>query len=623
MNRKSIRSEAFKSFKKSYFKNIIVAFLVVFIIDGGYLYSTKTIIQDNNINVDEGFYELRSSGYAFENFTEDAIDSLSNYSISKTLGSIGKNNIIENTEEENVSNSKLSNSRAAADLFFNIFSRNDKITAFREKVRQSQESYLTQYNEGIISTAINDITSTSISFGIVNTINVFMEEHNVKAFVLSIIFTSISVIIFFLLKDVVDVGKNRYYLEQRRYYETKVDKILFPYKVKRTRHVAWILFCKYCFQFFWNLTIIGGFIKLYEYKYIPYVIAENPNISRKDAFKISKEMTNGNKWNLFLLDLSLFWYHILGTLTLNLSNLFFYNGYKECVGAEAYMQIRDAKIQEWKEIIKGVIDGNKEEIANNIEYYKHMISLLNDDYLAVSVAVEEEYPEEHYVIPQKEHVQWLKVDYKKDYSIVNLILFFFVFSLIGYLWEVFLYLVRDGVLVNRGAFYGPWLPIYGSGGVAILVLLKKFRDKPIVLFFMTMLLCGVIEYVGGWYLETIKGMKYWDYSTYFFNIQGRVCLECSLVFGLGGCGFMYILAPICDNLLNKIALKHRIIMAAVLVGIFAGDFIYSQFHPHSGEGITSKVNKEAVSIDGKLKVKSNWSKYKSIGNEISGFCNKI
>ena len=103
MNRKSIRSEAFKSFKKSYFKNIIVAFLVVFIIDGGYLYSTKTIIQDNNINVDEGFYELRSSGYAFENFTEDAIDSLSNYSISKTLGSIGKNNIIENTEEENVS----------------------------------------------------------------------------------------------------------------------------------------------------------------------------------------------------------------------------------------------------------------------------------------------------------------------------------------------------------------------------------------------------------------------------------------------------------------------------------------------------------------------------------------
>ena len=120
-----------------------------------------------------------------------------------------------------------------------------------------------------------------------------------------------------------------------------------------------------------------------------------------------------------------------------------------------------------------------------------------------------------------------------------------------------------------------------------------------------MLLCGIVEYTGGWLLETFKGLKYWDYSTYFFNIQGRVCLECLLVFGLGGCGFMYILAPICDNLLNKIALKYRMYIAVILVGLFGFDFIYSTIHPNAGEGITSKVNKEALLIKNKLKEHKN------------------
>ena len=125
MDRRSIKKEAFKSFKKSYFKNIIVAFLVVFIIDGGYLYSTKSIIQDNNIEVDSTIQELSNSKYISSNVTEDVLNSISNYTVSKTLGN--NSNKSEN-EEEAVTNSKLSNSRAAAELFFNIFERNDRIT---------------------------------------------------------------------------------------------------------------------------------------------------------------------------------------------------------------------------------------------------------------------------------------------------------------------------------------------------------------------------------------------------------------------------------------------------------------------------------------------------------------
>ena len=292
MDRKSIRKNGFKSFRASYFKNIIVAFIVIVILDGGYLYSTKSFIEENDIDVDSGLTE----------------------EINK-IDEIQKN-----------SGTKLSHSYTAYEFIFNIFKNNEKIENVQNDIRESQRGYLDKYNEGVISSMLNDITTARISYGFMNTINIFVTEHNVRAFVLSMVFTSLSVVAFFVIKDVVEVGKTRYFLEQRRYYETKVDKILFPYKVKRTKKIAWILFNKYIFQALWSITIIGGFIKMYEYKFIPYVLAENPNISRKEAFRLSKEMTRGNKWNLFLIDLSLIWCHILGSVTFNLSNLFFYNG---------------------------------------------------------------------------------------------------------------------------------------------------------------------------------------------------------------------------------------------------------------------------------------------------------
>ena len=60
----------------------------------------------------------------------------------------------------------------------------------------------------------------------------------------------------------------------------------------------------------------------------------------------------------------------------------------------------------------------------------------------------------------------------------SLVLIFFTFSVIGWLWEVSLHLFGDGVFVNRGFFHGPWLPIYGTGGILVIVLLKRFAKKP-------------------------------------------------------------------------------------------------------------------------------------------------
>ena len=517
IDRKELKRNAKINLKRNYWVCVVVTFITVVLLGGGYYYNKINIeknVQDNNIN-------------------------------------IAKNNDFVETNY-NSSNSDLIN-----ELIENILNKKEDNNSLEKK-----EEFQKKYDKGILSGVVNQLTSKEISIGFINSINILLSKGDIHSFVLSLIFTFLSVVFFFLIKNVIVIGKIRFFLEERR-YNTKVGTILFPYRIKKTLHYAWILFCQYVFQFLWALTIIGGIIKSYEYSFIPYVLAENPEINRKQAFKLSKELTNNLKWKMFVLDLSLLGWGILGVITLGFSNLLFFNPYKECIYAELYMNIRKQKIDELtdKELLKG--------------------SLLDIDEVQ-----DTEYPMDKFIIPEKKIRKWLNTDYKRNYSLQNLILFFFIFSFIGYSYEVMIHIVKDGVFVNRGSLYGPWLPIYGFGGVLILVALKKFRDKPFKLFLSAFILCGFVEYIGAWLLETFKHIKYWDYSGYFFNIQGRVCLEGLLVFGLGGCVFTYLLGPMLDNLCNKINPKIKNYICIILLAIILGDYGYSTVHPNVGAGIT-------------------------------------
>lgn len=179
-----------------------------------------------------------------------------------------------------------------------------------------------------------------------------------------------------------------------------------------------------------------------------------------------------------------------------------------------------------------------------------------------------------------------KNEYGKLYKITDYILFFFAFSFIGWIWEVCLVLVQTGKLVNRGVLLGPWLPIYGSGGVLILLLLRKMFNKPIVTFFSMTILCTVIEYITSWYLEVTKGVRWWDYSNYLLNINGRVCLEGAIVFGIGGCAVVYLLAPKLSKVFNKLSNYILVPICVILTFLFTIDVIYSHYHPNMGEGVT-------------------------------------
>ena len=93
---------------------------------------------------------------------------------------------------------------------------------------------------------------------------------------------------------------------------------------------------KEIYTILWSLTIIWGIVKHYEYKMIPYILAENPEIDSKDCFKLSKDMTNGYKFTMFKLDLSLILWYLLSYITLGLSNIFYFNPYKESINANVY-----------------------------------------------------------------------------------------------------------------------------------------------------------------------------------------------------------------------------------------------------------------------------------------------
>ena len=64
--------------------------------------------------------------------------------------------------------------------------------------------------------------------------------------------------------------------------------------------------------------------------------------------------------------------------------------------------------------------------------------------------------------------RYLEAEYDRAYSLTSLILFFFSASTVGWLWEVFLHIFMDGALINRGTTWGPWLPIYGVGGLSLI-----------------------------------------------------------------------------------------------------------------------------------------------------------
>ncbi len=155
-------------------------------------------------------------------------------------------------------------------------------------------------------------------------------------------------------------------------------------------------------------------------------------------------------------------------------------------------------------------------------------------------------------------------------------LLFMIYSILGWLIEVIEKLVTNHSFINRGFLIGPYCPIYGWGGLLMTLLFQRYLKDPVVLFILIVVLCGLLEYITSYCLEKIFKLRWWDYNHFKFNINGRICLEMLIPFGLAGLLVMYVLSPFFLDLLNRMNGTLLCSLAIILFIVYMIDNILSE-----------------------------------------------
>ena len=154
-------------------------------------------------------------------------------------------------------------------------------------------------------------------------------------------------------------------------------------------------------------------------------------------------------------------------------------------------------------------------------------------------------------------------------------LLFIVYSVLGWIFEVIVFFCMDHQFINRGFLIGPWCSIYGYGCLLITYTLKKYRKKPIKLFFISALICSIFEYIVSYVLEVIFNARWWDYSQNSIQLNGRVWLVTSLFFAFLVCLIINYLRPFLIKMFRKIPKKILSIIVIILMIIYVADVIVS------------------------------------------------
>lgn len=156
-----------------------------------------------------------------------------------------------------------------------------------------------------------------------------------------------------------------------------------------------------------------------------------------------------------------------------------------------------------------------------------------------------------------------------------LILFFFTYAFLGWCLEVGCKLVEEKKFINRGFLIGPICPIYGYGALIMTLVLSKYLNDPITLFIMIILACSILEYATSYFLEKIFHTRWWDYSRRKWNINGRICLETMIPFGLFGMIIMFYINPFFYSIYEKIPNQILYPMSVIFFIIYIIDNVVS------------------------------------------------
>lgn len=160
-----------------------------------------------------------------------------------------------------------------------------------------------------------------------------------------------------------------------------------------------------------------------------------------------------------------------------------------------------------------------------------------------------------------------------------LFLLFFAYAMIGWCYEVFLEVViYQWGFTNRGFLFGPYCPVYGFGALLLLFCLGKIRNRrkwysPLLVFLGTVCLTTALELATSYAMEAVIGYWQWDYTKYAIQFDGRIALNPSIRFGLGGLLFLYGVQPVLEKIFAYLGENRCKKAAAVLFSVVFIDFI--------------------------------------------------
>lgn len=284
--RKELKENAKKCFSANYWKSVLAALILLVVLGG-----------------------CNSNNNSRWNINEHDMDDVVSINLF--------NNGVDETKED---------IREAADDLKEAFAEFDNSKEVQDAIDTLADSLTGNFNKVDIAAGVTSLVVTIIVIVIVVVLIACLLGAAFSAFLL----------------NPLEVGGRKFFLEN---HDAPASVGCYGHSFKTNYlNVVLTMFLKDLYTFLWALLfIIPGIIKAYEYRMIPYILAENPDIDHSEAFERSKEMMSGNKWAAFVLDLSFIGWHLLNFITFGLLGVFFVNPYVYQTEAELYVKLCEVK----------------------------------------------------------------------------------------------------------------------------------------------------------------------------------------------------------------------------------------------------------------------------------------
>ena len=212
----------------------------------------------------------------------------------------------------------------------------------RDRVRDNERTVANQdtvatlgRTRGVLSAVVNSLSTGSFLLSVTDATASIIRSESIAIAILVIVALLVTLTAGLFVTEVFRVVLRRIVLESRTYDKVPLRRFLYPLQTGCWVRMAWVLLVENVYRLLWWCTVVRGIVKTYSYFLVPYIVAENPNISANEAISLSRRMMKGHKWECFVAQLSFLGWYLLSIATFGLSAIFYSNGYNPDSAEEA------------------------------------------------------------------------------------------------------------------------------------------------------------------------------------------------------------------------------------------------------------------------------------------------